>query len=147
MIAVRFGLLVTLWHGLAAGSAYAEECDTAVQRVITATGATLKRQTEMGNFHLSHPLASSLVVSCGDLVPFGVSVGFDGSRPPNGFFDLVGSASSSLIGEAQEAATRTAQQCHREALADRDGLGYASSPRAEFECGEWNVNVFRPQQR
>jgi len=147
MMAARFFLLMALWYAAAARVASAEDCDAAVQRVIQATGATLKRKTELGNYHLWHPLASSFVVSCG-ILPFGVSVAFDGPKPPNGLFDLVGRAGSALIGETQANVTRSAQECHQEAtMTDPDGLGCATSPKAEIECGEGVINVFRPQHR
>lgn len=138
-------LLVAVSYAATMGAALAEECDVLIADMIEATGATFERKTELGHYHLRHPLAASLVVSCGTL-PLGVSVAFDEPYPPSGFFDLVGRAGSVLTGETKAILTKTARECYRTALTESWGLAEASSPKAEIECGDPVINVFRPQR-
>lgn len=120
------------------------ECGEVVQRVLTSVGASLVRKTDLGNYHLRHPSVESVVVSCGAL-PLGISLGFGRFDPS--VSQLASRAGSVLTGESVGTVTRLIVECRRIMLADPMAMDTFRTDKADVECSDATISVYRAQRR
>lgn len=137
------GLLYGLWISPEAQAQSEAECGEVVQRVLTAVGASLERKTDLGNYHLRHPSVESIVVSCGAL-PLGVSLGFERYDPS--VSQLASRAGSVLTGESGGTVMRLIAECRRIMLADPMAMDTFRTEKADVECSETTISVYRAQR-
>jgi hypothetical protein len=132
-------------------AARAEECDALIPIIVSMSGATVQRKTELGHYHLRHPLSTSLVVSC---LPWqsdiSISAAYEGASPPDAYFELVSKIGAVLTGDSVALIRAGATRCHQLALRSTSELANVNTGNAAIEChsftrdgGATLVSVFR----
>lgn len=129
--------------------ANADECDDQIPAVVAASGATVIRKTELGRYHMRHPLLSELVVSCVPLSNY-VAATFDGAFPPPAYFELIAKIGEVHLKEKSALIRAGAEQCHRLAQRSKTELGDTKTSNTVIDCQSFKrdgggtiVSVFR----
>jgi len=143
-------LLVAVVILLASETARAEECADLVAVVVSTSGAAVLRRTELGRYHMRHPMTSALVVSCVPSSSVSVSADHESASPPNGYLEVLGKIGEVLTHDSFAVITAAVATCVRAAQGSKNESMAVETGKAIIEChvfirdgGGTNISVFR----
>ena len=116
-------------------AAPASECDTLAVDLSARLGITTERRTDLGNFHMRHPFASEIELSCMIAsTPPALTLSFDKGVPPITFYNLAMNAGALVTGADPEVVLDGVTRCQKAALRDSAGLAEMTRKGVHFDC-------------